>query len=115
MRAISLDALDVVMFWLAVWGCSYTISHLQGPFDIAVNLRRFVLQRTRPTHWLATGIECPICVSFWVALFLYPLLHDVRLIGLAGLKEYAACVLSAVGVAAAIMVLAPPDPPDPRF
>lgn len=112
MRAISLDALDVVMFWLAVWGCSYTISHLQGPFDVAVNLRRFVLQRTRPTHWLATGIECPICVSFWVALFLYPLLHDVRLFGL---KEYAACVLSAVGVAAAIMVLAPPDPPDPRF
>jgi len=104
MRAISLDALDVVMFWLAVWGCSYTISHLQGPFDVAVNLRRFVLQRTRPTHWLATGIECPICVSFWVALFLYPLL-----------QEYAACVLSAVGVAAAIMVLAPPDPPDPRF
>jgi len=112
MRLVMIDPISMVAFWLAVWGCSYTLSHLQGPFDLAVNLRRFVLQRTRPTHWLATGIECPICVSFWVALFLYPLLH---LRAPVDLREYVVCVLSAVGVAAAIMVLAPPDPPNPQY
>lgn len=109
MKAMGIDAVSLLAFWLAVWGCSYTIAHLQGPFDVAVKLRRFILTRTRPTHWAATGIECPICVSFWVALLLYPLLQGT---GAIQVRDYALCVLGSVGVAAAIMVLAPPDPPD---
>ena len=50
MRLVMMDPISMVAFWFAVWGCSYTLSHLQGPFDLAVNLRRFVLRRTRPTR-----------------------------------------------------------------
>ncbi len=113
MSASGMTAMDFAVFWFAVFGVSYTLSHLHGPFGWCLALRRFVMQKQKnPHHWLSAGIECPICVSFWVAIILYPLLRPV---GVFSLQEYAACVLSSGGVAAAVMVLAPPEPPDPRY
>jgi|GEM_PF-1372225 len=113
MIASGMTAIGFAVFWFSVFGVSYTVSHLHGPFGLCLSLRRFVMQKQKnPHHWLVVGIECPICVSFWIAMCLYPILRPV---GVLSLQEYLTCVLSSVGVTAAVMVLAPPEPANPQY
>jgi len=71
----------------------YRITHLivaeDGPFDLATRLRTAVNLRD-PEHesWLARGLSCVLCLSFWLALgpaFLLPGQFVFDWLGVAGL------------------------------
>lgn len=49
---------------LAVYRISRMLAVEEGPFKVFTTLREW------PPHdsWVARGLECPLCVSFWVAL-----------------------------------------------
>lgn len=53
---------------LASYRIAYLISTEDGPFDLATKLRGFVYARFGEDSWQFRGIDCPLCVSFWVAL-----------------------------------------------
>lgn len=62
---------------LAVYRVAMMITREEGPFDVFDRLRAWASRlpstpdiqpnRLRP-HWIARGIACPLCVSFWLSL-----------------------------------------------
>jgi len=55
---------DLSVAMLAVYFVAFSIARLDGPFDVFTWLRGHVdpSQRT----WLGRGLNCPICLSFWI-------------------------------------------------
>lgn len=56
---------------LAIFGTyrlAYDISRMDGPFNAYTRLRGWAIGRWGDGHWVADGLNCPVCVSFWVAL-----------------------------------------------
>ena len=90
--------------WLAVFGVSVTISTLDGPFGWCARLRKILLKH--PMSWVRHGIECPICVSFWVAPFII-VIQSLQATNLQAVPLW----LSSVGFTAAISWLSPPSTP----
>lgn len=98
---------DLICIWLAVFGVSYTIAELHGPFGMCSKLRRFVRSKAIGDHndWLRVGIGCPICVSFWIS---------VPIVGFYILDCWELLVaLACVGFAATVMLLSPPGEDGP--
>jgi hypothetical protein len=50
---------------LAVWRLAYLVVYDEGPFGLALKLRG----RIDPDQatWIGRGINCMVCVSFWLA------------------------------------------------
>lgn len=63
-----MQIIDFILAALAVRRLTYLVVHEDGPFDMAVNLREATVDRLGPEHWITQGINCPFCVSFWLAL-----------------------------------------------
>lgn len=65
-----------LLILLAILG-SYRLAHMivmeRGPFDLILWIRSEVTQRWHGT-WMASGINCLYCVSFWTSLLLALLL-----------------------------------------
>lgn len=53
---------------LATYRLAYDITRMDGPFEVYVKLRGWFIQRFGEGHWVAEGVNCPICCSFWVSL-----------------------------------------------
>lgn len=60
----------VVLVGLATFRLTYAILIEDGPMDIFIKFREYILTRYNETHWINKGFSCPFCVSFWVALVL---------------------------------------------
>lgn len=60
--------MQIVLAILASYRIAYLVSRERGPFDLAERLRGFVIQKYGEDSWQGTGIDCPLCVSFWVSL-----------------------------------------------
>jgi hypothetical protein len=70
-------AIALICATLAVYRLSFMITREEGPFDVFERLRLAAQtlpsspdgrpNRLRP-HWIARGIACPLCVSFWLSL-----------------------------------------------
>jgi hypothetical protein len=58
------DWLTFTIAALAVYRVSRMIADEEGPWGVFTWLRA----QPTPQTWLARGLECPMCVSFWVAL-----------------------------------------------
>lgn len=58
------DPLTLLLAALAVYRISRMVSDEEGPFSIFTKLRALV----PPDTWVGRGLECIMCVSFWVAL-----------------------------------------------
>lgn len=100
-----MQPVDFVIFLLAVFGFSYTMTDLHGPFGLCQRFRHWV--RVNATQqWILTGIECPICMSFAVSIFI-----TSGFVSTATWGDAVLLVLSGVGFTAVIMMLAPPSPP----
>ena len=56
---------DLFIYLLAVFGVSWTLSSEEGPGGSLDRMRSWV----RPV--LGQGVDCPICVSFWVSIAMY--------------------------------------------
>jgi hypothetical protein len=61
---------------LATYRIAMMVTREEGPFDVFERLRRWANDalpakvshnRARP-HWIARGLACPLCVSWWLAL-----------------------------------------------
>lgn len=50
----------------ATYGLAWSIAHMRGPFDLFAKLHD-VVGRSR-LAWMHDGIDCPICLSFWVGI-----------------------------------------------
>lgn len=59
---------------LAVYRLAYLLTYEDGPFGLALRWRSWVQQRfagstgsRQAGSWLATGMACLLCVSFWLS------------------------------------------------
>lgn len=57
---------------LAVYGVAYSVTQLDGPFDLFVRLRGWGINRN---DWFGHGLQCPICLSFWIGLLVAVTIH----------------------------------------
>lgn len=96
----------LILASLAVYRIAHLIGQERGPFDAALRFRlavgrRFpaIMQYGRASyqHWIAEGVTCPLCISFWLA----------ALGAIAVLFPTAAgdAVLVSLGIAGAVLVL----------
>ena len=52
---------------LATYRVATDIAWEDGPFAAFVWLRGRAMERFGGNHWIADGLCCPICLSFWIA------------------------------------------------
>lgn len=100
-----MQPVEFAIFLLAVFGFSYTMTDLHGPFGLCQKFRRWVRANTAQ-EWILTGIECPICMSFTVSLLI-----TSGFVSTATWEDAVLLVLSGVGFTAVVMMLAPPGQP----
>ncbi len=62
--------MTTVLRMLAAYRLAYLISNERGPFDLAERLRSTVVHHYGPDSWQAEGVQCPLCISFWLAFAL---------------------------------------------
>lgn len=61
-------AILYILATLATFRITYLIVYETGPWALAERLRSWVVNHYGPKSWQAEGIQCPLCVSFWIAL-----------------------------------------------
>lgn len=91
---------DILVLMLAVFGISYTVASLHGPFGLCKKLRTWLKKKcgdNRDHEWIASGIGCPICVSFWVAIII-----------VVAFRLHLLLIPACVGLSAVVMLLSPP-------
>ncbi len=59
--------LMLILAALAVYRLATDLAWETGPFGIYAALRGSTMTRW-PQSWIAEGIVCPVCWSFWIAL-----------------------------------------------
>ena len=65
--------MTVLLFITSVFATlriSVALGRESGPFGIFEKFRTAVSNRLSFNHWLAVGIGCPKCISFWIASIL---------------------------------------------
>ena len=58
---------NLILSILATYRLSRMIIIEAGPLGIFTNIRAVIASRYAADHWIAAGIACPLCVSFWIA------------------------------------------------
>lgn len=89
---------DYVLAWLITFGLCFSVAVTHGPFKLFEILRETAKKRFGKEHWIAKGVACPICLSFWVGI-------PVSL----SLGGSVTMWLSCLGATCAIICLSPPD------
>jgi len=75
MESNQLNNLDFglfILFGLLIYRLSFLIAREEGPFSLFSRLRG----RIDPSQstWIGRGINCPLCISFWLSFIIaYPL------------------------------------------
>lgn len=67
--------LAIILAILAVYRLAYMVSREDGPLDLFTRLRTAASRlpervegNRRQPHWVARGVACPLCISWWLAL-----------------------------------------------
>lgn len=63
--------MEVVLFAVfsfAVYRLATDIAWMSGPFHVFDYIRGWVIQRFGIHSWITEGFNCPICLSFWLAI-----------------------------------------------
>src|SRR5262245_51266505 len=63
---MSLDPLALILAALATYRLARMVTQEEGPLDIFVKLRGAIDPDQKT--WLGRGINCALCVGFWVSL-----------------------------------------------
>lgn len=67
--------LNIILLSLAVARLTVLITEETGPGRVAERFRMYVLLKFGAESWVTEGVNCPRCVSFWLALiaaFIWP-------------------------------------------
>lgn len=92
--------LEFVIAILAVYRVALMVSSEKGPFAIFEGLRGAVAKAFPPKdgkqHWLDQGINCPLCISFWLGFAAAPIVRP------AGIYEFIVIALAISGGAVVI-------------
>lgn len=85
--------------WLVAALAVYRISHMvaleRGPYDLFTLARTLTGERYGPRSWQFEGVNCVLCLSFWLALPVALLLRP------RGITQF---ILDWLGLAGAVMV-----------
>lgn len=60
-----LDLTTFLIAALATWRLAYLVVHDEGPFSLMTKLRGRLDPDQRT--WIGRGVNCMVCVSFWLA------------------------------------------------
>lgn len=65
---VELTWLTFLIAALATYRVASMVAEEEGPFSLFLKLRTKAAQRNIPSekNWIARGVRCPLCVSFWV-------------------------------------------------
>lgn len=62
---------------LAVYRTALMVATEKGPFSAFENLRAWAdrtFKAQRGQHWVSAGVNCPLCISFWLGFIAAPML-----------------------------------------
>lgn len=62
------DWLILLLLTLAVYRGAYMVALEDGPFEVFIILRSVATDVFGYKHWIAKGLRCPLCTSWWLAL-----------------------------------------------
>jgi hypothetical protein len=60
--------MEYLICWLATFGLSFSAALTHGPFELFKTIREKSKRRFGEKHWIATGLQCPVCMSFWIGI-----------------------------------------------
>lgn len=80
---ITLSPWGFIVLTLAVYRVAYLITREDGPLDLFAKLRGWLDPRQQT--WIGRGLNCILCVSFWIGLL------GALLVGASWLEWLAVC------------------------
>lgn len=86
----------LILAILATYRIAHMVAQEDGPFDVFSRIRSI----PNPESWIARGLNCVLCISFWVSLLAALLLahQDPTM-------QRSETLLTWLGIAGAVMVL----------
>ena len=60
--------MKLLLVTVAVYRISHMIAIEDGPFNVFYRIREYVRKKFGADHWVYEGFNCPLCISFWLAM-----------------------------------------------
>ena len=90
---------EYLVCWLITFGFAFSMALTDGPWGLFKRNRQFFKLRLPKDHWIVIGVQCPICLSFYIGL-----------IATLSLGGGASMWLSSFGFVAVVTSLSPDSP-----
>jgi len=82
-----MDTLITIIIWsFIIYRISTDIAYMDGPADIFSIIRGWFI--VFAPEWVTRGIQCPICISFWLCCILVAVTGNLYLFAVAGVVTY---------------------------
>lgn len=75
---------EIVVWSLIIYRISSDIADMDGPFAIFSSIRQFMWNHQKIPMWIATGMECVVCISFWITCIIVVITMRYELFACAG-------------------------------
>ncbi len=92
-----IDIRVLIAIALASYRVSRMISEEEGPWEAFTRLRGMVFRRA-PNAWIERGVNCPLCLSFWICIIL-------TAVSRLPFASYGIMALAASGVASLLFII----------
>lgn len=63
--------MNTAVLLLAIYGLNYIVRNSDGPFDLIIKARRWLINNTYVGSFFFKLLECPVCSGFWCGLAIY--------------------------------------------
>lgn len=57
---------EYVLCWLITFGFAFSMALTDGPGGYFKKIRKYVRTKCGPESWISIGVQCPICLSFYI-------------------------------------------------
>jgi len=74
--------MDILIWSLIVYRVSTDVAYMSGPFNVFEHVRTWCMNHA--PSWIVEGVNCPICISWWLAVGLVLYTQDYRFFACAG-------------------------------
>lgn len=64
----AVNATELLIIALATYRVATDLAWEDGPLELFARFRGLMIERFGASSWIAEGVQCPICLSFWAAL-----------------------------------------------